>query len=584
MTSEPSQHRQELVERLHILRTNESLCDVTITVKGKEFKAHNGVLAAASPFFLNLLTSNMIESQEKLIKIQLEEATVAVMEDVLKYIYTGNVSVAEERAHNLIATADYLLLPGLKTMVDNTLKETVTIENCIFNYYFAEKYRCVELKEKSQQVINSNFTVVMETEDFLNLDVKQVMEWVSSDDITVGAEEDVFKGIVKWVSHNKSEREETLPELLHQVRLTSLSHDFVLNELDTEELVTKNAKLGLNFVLDATRLLLSVADGQKAIQQPRKCLEEYMNGIFVCGGRKAFCYFPQQNLWYGLADSPFQHQSHALIQYKSRIFVFDNQSHKLGESVAMEHYIPASNSWGAIQCNAVQSNLTSCTVLKGFMYAIPLFTTEAQIYRYDAETNCWDVVITPPIKQENGCLVTDEQYMYIIGGKRDRNVLSTTSRFDPSNNELKKVAALSDRRYSAFGAPMKGKVYIAGGLQDSNVVLSSCEAYNPSTDEWQLIPRLNVPRFGASMVCFEGRLYVLGGVVYKQQSTNSRSTSVDPVRELSVEEFPEGNNWTKKLAIPVNMSQTSVDQSKLKFQACFARLNKSVINKLDPLK
>lgn len=47
------------------------------------------------------------------------------------------------------------------------------------------------------------------------------------------------------------------------------------------------------------------------------------------------------------ADSHFQHPSYALIQYKSRIYVFANQSHKLRESVAMDHillYIPASNS------------------------------------------------------------------------------------------------------------------------------------------------------------------------------------------------------------------------------------------------
>ena len=178
MSPEASQHCHEITQRLDILRTSESFCDVTIVAKGKEFKAHKAVLAAASPFFLTLLTSDMKESKEQLIKIELEEATAAVMEDVLKYVYTGNVLVTEERAHNLIATADYFLLPGLKSLAVNFLRELVTVENCIFNYYFAEKYRCAELKENSRQVINSNFIVVMETEDFLKLDMKQVMEWV----------------------------------------------------------------------------------------------------------------------------------------------------------------------------------------------------------------------------------------------------------------------------------------------------------------------------------------------------------------------------------------------------------------------
>ncbi|XP_078352353.1 kelch-like protein 12 [Oculina patagonica] len=148
MSADPSQHRHELIERLDILRTNQSFCDVTVAVKDKEFKAHKVVLAAASPFIRSLLASDMRESKEELIKIKLEEATASVMEAVLQYVYTGNVSVTAEIAHDLIATADYLLLPGLKTMACNFLKKKVTIENCVFNYYFAEKYRCVKLGKK----------------------------------------------------------------------------------------------------------------------------------------------------------------------------------------------------------------------------------------------------------------------------------------------------------------------------------------------------------------------------------------------------------------------------------------------------
>ena len=192
MSAYPFHHLRELLERLDILRNNDSFCDVTIAVKDKEFKAHRAVLAAASPFFLALLTSDMKERNEQLIRVDLEEATESVVEDALKYLYTGNVMINEERAHNLLAMANYLLLPGLKTMVSDFLEDRVTTRNCIFNYYFADKYECVELKAKCCEVINSDFSVVMETGDFLNLDVKQVLEWVSSDDVIVNAEEDVF--------------------------------------------------------------------------------------------------------------------------------------------------------------------------------------------------------------------------------------------------------------------------------------------------------------------------------------------------------------------------------------------------------
>ena len=74
----------------------------------------------------------------------------------------------------------------------------------IFSYYFADKYQCQELKEKSHETINSHFSVVMETDDFLNLDVKQVMR---CEDVIFRAEEEIFQGILKWVCHKNSERE-----------------------------------------------------------------------------------------------------------------------------------------------------------------------------------------------------------------------------------------------------------------------------------------------------------------------------------------------------------------------------------------
>ena len=576
MSLEPSQHRQELVDRLDILRTNESFCDVTIAVEGKELKAHKAVLAAASPFFLTLLTSDMKESKEQLIKIELKEATAAVMEDVLKYVYTGKVLVTEERAHNLFATADYLLLPGLKTLASNFLKKVVTIENCFSNYYFADKYQCLELKEKSCQVINSSFGVVMETEDFLKLDMKQVMEWVSSDDITVGAEEEVFKGIIKWVSHNKSEREEAFPELLHQVCLTSLSRDFVLNDLPKEELILRNPEFGLNFVVDAMKLMQSATDGQ-VNHQPRKCLEAHLNGIFVCGGRKALCYFPQQNLWYQLADKLVDGQHCSPTQCKGKIYVLSN----VHREWVMQYYIPTSNSRGAVQSDTSFSSVTFCTVCKGYLYAICLNPfVEGKIFRYDAETNCWIKVLDPPKRQWSPCIVTDEQYLYIIGGAVDvgLNAIATTTRFDFNNNKWDEVADINHPRKSAFGTAMNDKVYIAGGKQGWEDSLSSCEVYTPATNEWQLMPSLKVPRRNANMVCCEGKLYVLGGETADSQGGRSP-------RLLTVEEFDsDRNEWIEKSAIPVNSFETAEDKEKgNRFQACFARLCKGVINKLKPL-
>ena len=577
LSADPSKHRQELLERLDILRNNDSFCDVTIAVKDKEFKAHRAVLAAASPFFLTLLTSNMKESNEQMIKVELEEATETVMEDALKYLYTGNVTVVEEKAHNLIATANFLLLPSLKTMAGNVLKESVSTENCLFNYYFAEKYECVELREKCREVINSNFSVVMETEDFVNLDLKQVTEWVSNDDVIVNAEEDIFRGIVTWVSRNKSEREDYFLELLSQVRMISVSQDFLLNQLPKEELVISNSKIGLNFVLDAMRRKLSETD-EKAIQKPRKCLLIHIQGIFLCGGRKTLCYFPQKNIWYRMADTLFEHDHSTFTpaEFMHKIYIFDAGSHKVDESTAkVMEYLEDNNTWAAAQGAAATFGITHYTVLNGDLYALYLQYHKTDIYRYDAETNDWDRMESLAFGQREACIVTDEQFMYIISGRET----SRTSRYDSQDKKWEELACVNKGRFNAFGAAMNGNIYIAGG--HNNTLLSSiecsCELYYTATNEWQLMPSLKVPRCSASMVHFQGRLYVLGGTSVTDGGSYTRA--------LTVELFDsERNEWKKISQIPVERFESQEEMKKGKrFKACCASLSKKVINRHKPL-
>ena len=578
LSTDRLQYSQELVERLDILRRNESFCDVKVAVKDKDFNVHKAVLAAASPFFLTLLVSDMRESKEQMIKIELAEATASVMEDVLQYVYTGNVSVTEESAHNLIATADYLLLPGLKTMACNFLEGNLTVENCIFNYYFADKYQCVELREGAREVMNLNFTAVMETEDFLSLNMKQVMEWVSSDDITVNAEQEVFNGIVKWVSHNKSEREADFPILLQHVRLVSISHEFLLNKLVKEELVAKNT-VCLNFVLEAMRVMVSSNDVDQDFQQPRKCLETHKNAIFVCGGRRSLCYFPKQNVWYQLSNMLKDQGPNTPSQYRGKVYIPCLVLDELDFSHLMQCYTPATNSWGAFQ---VATAFSRIVVFKGDLYTINDEWGEGTyIFRHDPENNCSNKLQKPPTTCYKSCLVADEQYIYVIGGSSNiygGESLPRTLRFDPNANEWKEIASINEARHSAFGAAMNGKVYVAGGRQNEKV-LSASEVYNPPTNEWELMASLNVSRMSASMVCYERKLYVLGGCNYV--SCGGRWSQI---RVLSVEVFDtERNEWKEKSVIPVKCFETDEKEEKKEFKACFARLDKKVINKLKPL-
>ena len=194
----------KLAKRLNMLRRQDHLCDVTLVTKDdKEFKAHRNVLSAASPFLLKLLQSDMKENREGIVRF--EEISGAVMEDVLEFIYTGSVEVTEENSEDLIAAANYLLIPGLKTVSGRFLERQMSKSNCISTFYYAEMYQCDELITNTRKFIHANFESVAEMDEFLNLEAQEVERWISSDEISVTVEADVFRIVLKWIEQNKSE-------------------------------------------------------------------------------------------------------------------------------------------------------------------------------------------------------------------------------------------------------------------------------------------------------------------------------------------------------------------------------------------
>ena len=110
------------------------------------------MLSAASPFFSKLLQSDMRENREGIVRF--EEISDAVMEDVLEFIYTGSVEITQENSTDLITTADYLVIPGLKTFSGRFLERQISKPNCISTFYFAEMYQCDELITKSTPTLH----------------------------------------------------------------------------------------------------------------------------------------------------------------------------------------------------------------------------------------------------------------------------------------------------------------------------------------------------------------------------------------------------------------------------------------------
>ena len=560
--AEQSSFCVEMMKRLNMQRRQNYLCDITLVAKeGNEFKAHKNILSAASPFFSKLFNSDMREKEEGVVRF--EEISESILGVILKFIYTGSIKVNIENAMNLIMAADYLLLESLKVIAGRFLEKKMSTDNCISTFHFAEKYRCEELVLCSTKFIQDNFTSVAESDEFLNLEAEEVEKWISSENVLVEAEEDVFRVIVNWVEQNKRERKVKFEQLFRHVRLVLLSRDFLFSDIVTNELVTEHFSI-LRRVTDAIKLVRASSEDTQ-IQPARRRLQTH--AIVVRGGKKTYCYLPEKDEWKRLADGLSEDRNHTtqMINFRDQLFSFPGSRY-----ADTERYDPFFNSWTALRLSRPFEKV-SLAVLNGKIHAIycPRRGSIPVIARYDVELCTWETLSSSQNfhYRDESCVVAFGNCLYVLGGCSKK-----AGRFDTVENKWEDIASMQTGMNSAFGVAIQGKIFVCNRFCD-------CAVYEVSTNEWQTMASLrkwNVDsRFRLrSVVSLNQTLHAVGTV--------RANYSLKPDEMIVVKSYdPKLNKWIQKTSIPINKSS---DEETYSFQCATLKLSKGLLYRSEIMK
>ena len=513
----------EMMKRLDIQRRNEQFCDMILEVGSGDdqarLKAHRIVLCAASPFFYNALNSDMKEKEEGVIR--LEETSKAVMEDVLEYLYTGHVDINEENAYCLMAVADYLILPSLKVLSAMVIAQTLSFSNCAMAYYSAIKYRSEELQRGARDFIVANFESVAKSEDFLNLSMEQVEEWISSDEITVKGEEKIFELILRWTERDESRKCNDFLHLLHHVRCVYVSRDYLFKVILSHPLVKENAE-ALAFILNAMKLAFDGTEQCFFAQSPRNCLKTYEDTIVACGGQHTLCYVPSENKWYELANMLKSHNPIRCAMSVCHVKVYIFGGNVPGDFITGERFESSINQWVHTKVPEPSNYLLQsvASTLQGFLYVIGGRDKDnkevSTVQRYNPDTHLWQAVAPLSGPRSRVCAVADENYLYAIGGSHGAaEYLDIVERFDPTSNTWEKLPSTLLGRQYASGAAVKQKVFVFGGSIPGLLPEVACEMYDLAENTWVRIESPIPPRSLTSAVTFKGQIFVL--VCSKQQ-------------------------------------------------------------------
>jgi len=103
--------------------------DVMVKCGGTKFECHKVVMAASSPVFKAMLTSNMKEKIKN--EIEIDDIKPEVMTELLEFIYTGRSSNLDNFSVDLLIAADKYGIDLLKKLCEGILINSLGIENCV---------------------------------------------------------------------------------------------------------------------------------------------------------------------------------------------------------------------------------------------------------------------------------------------------------------------------------------------------------------------------------------------------------------------------------------------------------------------
>ena len=550
-----SAKESEICRRLQAMnsfRQQGALCDVIILANGKEYPAHRTVLAAGSEYFYNLFTTNMKEKKEGVVK--LEGLSCPVLDHVLTYLYTCEVDIREtSTAQEIMAAADYLLIHKLKEIACEFLQSKLCSGNCFEMFHLAHNDNCLSLKNDCCVFIDKNFTELVKCEGFLGLNVDELLELISRDEIVVKKEEEVYEAILSWIKREESTRASHFSKLFSQVRLISVAEHYLHRHIAQEKLVRADQTC-MDQVLNAMRWHSLQDQGEAQVVKPRNCLQAHTEVVFILGmfaalrkpipalvnlnpRCKLMCYCPNEGSWYLTEKMASNLNMQSIVGCQGFLYTLGGAPLERVTN-RVERYDPKTNSWTFVSNMPQTQKLihAGVAILNGCIYTVGGKTPDGPctlVQRFDPSSNSWDIV-APLVEAKWGiCAVSDGEFLYSAGGSDGKTPIDTMEKYNPTLDTWTLVSPMTERRATCSGCflPTQREICIVGGfgaIKTTNHALNSCEVYNIQTDQWHHIASMLYPRIFPAVVFINDKVSVFGGYTSAVDTVSDEAETYDP--------------------------------------------------------
>ena len=364
-------------------------------------------------------------------------------------------------------------------IVEN-VKDKLNVHNAATLLLISSIFKLPRFQKVTFAYVERCFTMVSETNSFLELDLTFAKQIFSSSYLNVTSELEVFKAADSWINYREEKRINFAKDILLTVRLHLLSKH-ALEYIFNESLSFNKVKECLALKNCCLRKKDNFFDKNTNVSLTNRYCSQYSFNMLIF------------NPYYYAED---------LIRGKLKLM--DKKTSNCFKLRA------------ASLCKGSTTNV----VVNGDVYFFndnENFNDFITVEKYSLiDKNCREVA---KIKRNRSqfCVCGLIDKTYVIGGYQKRNS-STNSciQFDTKNNKWNEVSRMSEPRVSAACTVFQGRVVVSGGFDVQNgnfeIDFHTVEMYDHTSNSWSYMPQMNEARSFHGSVAIRNKIFVVGGL------------------------------------------------------------------------
>lgn len=546
---ENESHHSNVLNELKSMYDTQLLVDVKICVQDQKFYCHRSVLAAMSPYFKAMFTTNLLESKTD--SVLLHEVDKSSVTLIIEYAYTGCIHITRSNAQNLLVAASIFQIIPIVEACARFMETQLDVSNCIGIHYFASVHNCVELKNKAQEHIEKNFVQVSHGEEFLALDFPKAAEILSSNELNVEKEELVFDSLMRWIQHNESDRTKHMASLLPLVRFGLLSSRFI------QEQVLSNKLIGSNYCCHqllqdleefeahpdeytgANKFLAILRSG---MIKPEHCIL-FIGGIDL-KHPSINCYNPLTRETYYTADIRDENRvGFYNVECPACVVTDDNQIYMAGGNFIFHEAYVSDFSYNVDSPYDEDSfeDYEEETIRKSF-------------YVYDSDHNRWLPKASMLFPKSNFSLAYVLGKIYCFGGLSvNQHPSEIIESYDIARNQWKYMGMMPTTLVDLATVVHNSVIYVLGGRTGVGAHNTTMK-YEPKTCEWTTLSGMPTPRFNFGACVVDDEIYAVGGQVYTHINRTINRDALPSVEIYSILH----NQWRQGPELPTAMYNVGI--------------------------